>query len=291
MASATTTSSSGAAKVRSLRTRIGGDWNALFRRLRRWRKHGCTAWRKLNAAPPALRTVAIAVVALGVFTVINFAYHVMRKPTEMFFPVSGALNKMPAETWRQYAPFFNEYSTAAITPELLAALAQVEGAGNPVARTYWRWRLTWRPFEIYQPASSAVGMYQLTDAAFADARHYCIRHHTVVKDGPWNDWHSCWFNGFYFRVVPSHAIELTAVSLDRNVERILARRPNASASLQQTQDLAAIVHLCGVGRATAFAHRGFQLMPGERCGDHDIATYLAQVNAMKRQFRRLAAER
>jgi len=66
--------------------------------------------------------------------------------------VSGALNKMPAETWRQYAPLFNEYSTATITPELLAALAQVESAGNPVARTYWRWRLTWHPFEIYQPA-------------------------------------------------------------------------------------------------------------------------------------------
>ena len=49
-------------------------------------------------------------------------------------------------------------------------IAQVEGAGNPVARTYWRWRLTWNPFAIYQPASSAVGMYQMTDAAFAEAR-------------------------------------------------------------------------------------------------------------------------
>ena len=97
---------------------------------------------KLNAVPPAVRTIAIATVALGVFSVTNFVYHVVRKPTEMFFPVSGALNKMPAETWRQYAPLFNEYSTATITPELLAALAQVESAGNPVARTYWRWRLT-----------------------------------------------------------------------------------------------------------------------------------------------------
>jgi len=35
-------------------------------------------------------------------------------------------------------PLFNEYSTATITPDLLAALAQVESAGNPVARTYWR---------------------------------------------------------------------------------------------------------------------------------------------------------
>jgi hypothetical protein len=27
------------------------------------------------------------------------------------------------------------------------------------------------------------------------------------------------------------------------------------------------------------------------CGDHDVAIYLARVNAMKRQFRRFAAER
>ena len=46
-----------------------------------------------------------------------------------------------------------------------------------------RWRLTWNPFAIYQPASSSVGMYQMTDAPFAEARHYCIRDHIVVEDG------------------------------------------------------------------------------------------------------------
>ena len=289
-ASASGTPSSGTPGKSSQKSRIGHDWNTLLRRLRCWRKRARTALGKLNAVPPAVRTIAIAAVALGLFSVTNFVYHVLRKPTEMFFPVSGALNKMPAETWRQYAPLFKEYSTATITPELLAALAQVESAGNPVARTYWRWRLTWHPFEIYQPASSAVGMYQLTDAAFADARHYCIRHHAVVKEGAWNDWNSCWFNRFYSRVMPSHAIELTAVSLDRNVVEILARRPSAAVSSQQTQDLAAIAHLCGAGPAAAFARRGFQLMPDERCGDHDVAIYLARVNAMKRQFQRLIAE-
>jgi len=290
-ASATGTSSSDAPGKSSQKMRIGHGWNIFLRRLPRWRKRARTALSKLNTVPPAVRTIAIAAAALGVFSVTNFVYHVLRKPTEMFFPVSGMLNKMPAETWRQYAPLFKEYSTATITPELLAALAQVESAGNPVARTYWRWRLTWHPFEIYQPASSAVGMYQLTDAAFADARHYCIRHHTVVKEGAWNDWNSCWFNKFYSRVLPSHAIELTAVSLDRNVVEILARRPSVAASSQQTQDLAAIIHLCGAGPAAAFARRDFELMPDERCGDHDVAIYLARVSAIKRQFRRLIAEK
>ena len=96
----------------------------------------------------------------------------VRKPTEMFFPVSGSLAKAPAETWRQYGPLFVKHSTAVITPELLAALAQLEGSGNPVARTYWRWRLSWNPFEVYRPASSAVGMFQITDGTFAEARRW-----------------------------------------------------------------------------------------------------------------------
>jgi len=235
------------------------------------------AWFAIAAVFSSMPTV------LAVFSATNLVYQIVRKPTEMLFPVSGTMNKMPAETWRQYAPLFREYSTATIAPELLAALAQVEGAGNPVARTYWRWRLTWNPFAIYQPASSAVGMYQMTDAAFAEARQYCVRHHTVAEDG-------CWFNGLYTRVVPSHAIELTAVFLDRNVAAILARRPNVTASLQQKQELAAMIHLCGAASAKDFARRGFRLIAGERCGDHDVATYVAQVNAMKREFLRYGAE-
>jgi hypothetical protein len=166
---------------------------------------------------------------------------------------------------------------------VLAALAQMESAGNPTARTYWRWRLTLNPFAIYAPASSAVGMYQMTDPAFSEARRYCIRRHVVVED--------CSLTSLYNRVMPSHAVELAAVYLDRNVAAVLARRPGTTASAQQKQDLAALIHLCGAGTAQAFARRGFRPLPGERCGDHAVAGYLAKVNAMKRQFLRLAAER
>jgi hypothetical protein len=193
---------------------------------------------------PEIRLVGVAVVA--VFSATNLIYHVLHTPTELFSPVSGAFNKSPAETWRHYAPLFREYSTASISPELLAALAQAEGAGNPVASTYWRWRLTWNPFAIYQPASSSVGMYQMTDAAFAEARRYCIRHHTVVEDG-------CSSFGLDSRVLPSRAIELTSVYLDRNVTALLAHRPNATVSQQHRQQLATIIHLCGAGPAKAFS--------------------------------------
>jgi hypothetical protein len=89
--------------------------------------------------------------------------------------------------------------------------------------------------------------------------------------------------------VPRHATELAAVFLDRNVTAILGHRRKISH--QQREELAAIIHLCGAGPATAFARRGFRLMPGERCGDHDVAAYVVQINAMKRKFLHLAAEK
>jgi hypothetical protein len=237
-----------------------------------------------------VRTLTIIVTLVIVFAATNLVYQIIRKPTEMLFPVSGALKKLPAETWREYAPLFREYATPTIPPELLAALAQVEGAGDPAAHTYWRWRLTWHPLSIFQPASSAVGMYQMTDGTFAEAQNYCIRNHAVIAAGPSNGWRPCWYTGVYTRLLPSHAIQLTAALLDRKVARILALKPRTKPSPQQVQDLAAIVHLCGAGRAKTFAQRAYQLSPGERCGDHEVAAYVAQVNAMKRQFLRLAAQ-
>ena len=254
--------------------------------MRRGRRIAITLLR----APLAVRIVVGTVIVLFLWSATNWLYQVVRKPTELFFPVSGVLNKPPAETWRQYGALFRQHSTATITPEFLAALAQVEGAGNPVARTYWRWRLSWNPFEIYQPASSAVGMYQITDATFREARRFCIHDHMVVEQGAWHDVHSCWFNGLYTRVVPSHAVELTSVLLDRGVAQTLLRGRITSATPAQKHDLAAVTHLCGAGPADAYARRGFRLTPRQRCGDHDVGRYLAQVNAMKRAFARLAAE-
>jgi hypothetical protein len=219
----------------------------------------------------------------------NWIFQVIRKPSELFFPVSATLNKTPAETWRQYAPIFRKHATPVMSAQLLAAIAQVEGSGNPVARTYWRWVWTRQPFEMYRPASSAVGMYQITDGNFAEARRYCIHNHVVIEDGPWNDWHSCWFNSLYARVIPSHAVELTSAYLDRSIADILARHRLLSAPLQRKQDLAAVIHLCGAGAGDEYARRGFRSPGGQRCGDHEVRAYIARVDAMKAVFDRLAA--
>jgi hypothetical protein len=266
--------------------------NTRPRRARRsaaWRLAGRTLLA-LRAAPLAIQMVVGTVLLVTAWASVNWMVQVARKPSEIFFPVSGSLHKAPAQTWRQYGPLFAKHSTAVISPELLAALAQVEGGGNPMARTYWRWRLSWNPFEVYRPASSAVGMFQITDGTFAEARRYCIHDHIVVEDGRWHDPRSCWFNALYTRVVPGHAVELTAALLDRTVARTLGRHRIATASLQQRQDLAALIHLCGSGAGNAYAARGFRLRRGQRCGDHNVRRYLAEVNSLKRQFTRFGLE-
>lgn len=235
--------------------------------------------------------VVVSVVAFAVFAVtVNFLYQVVRKPTELFFPVSGTLYKSPAETWDEYETIFRRHSTAVMTPEFLAALAQVEGSGNPIVRTYWRWSWKPEPFEMYRPASSAVGMYQITDGTFEEAKRFCIHDHAVTEEGPWTDWDSCWFNWAYFRVVPSHAVELTSAYLDRGVSDALRRHRIRSATLRQKQNLATLMHLCGVGAGNLYARRRFHLAPGQRCGDHSAAGYLSKVESMRRVFARLAAK-
>ena len=248
------------------------------------------ALRIFRQAPTLLQGLILLAIAATLWLAVNWVYQVVRKPSELFFPVSGTLNKTPSETWRDYGPLFRRYSTDIVTPELLAALAQVEGAGNPVARTYWRWSLTARPFEVYRPASSSVGMYQITDGTFAEAKRYCIRRHAVVEDGPWNDWRSCWFNNLYVRVIPSHAVELTAAYLDRSIAGILTLHPTRSATLEREQELAALIHLCGAGAGDSFVRHGMRLADGQRCGDHDAREYLSRVDQARRVFRALEQE-
>ena len=233
--------------------------------------------------PRIVRIAGVVAILLAVVALTNIVYQVIHKPTELFAFVGHRLDKEPAETWRQYGALFRIYSTGTIPPELLAALAQGESSGNPVERTYWRWRWSFNPFAIYQPASSAVGLYQMIDGAYAEAARFCIRDHVVVESG-------CGFSSLYIRAIPSHAVELASIYLDRNVAAVLARASDAKPSASEKQDLAAFIHLCGAGPATAFARRHFQMMAGERCGDHLVAAYVSRVNAMKLQFASLAAD-
>jgi len=240
--------------------------------------------RAVLAAPLIIRAIVIPTLIFLLWFGLNWAYHTINKPTEILFPLDRSLNKRPVETWQQYESLFRKHSTTIITAEFLAALAQVESGGNPVARTYWRWQLTWNPLEWYRPASSAVGMYQITDGTFHEAMHYCIHDHVVIEDGPWHDLHSCWFNSLYTRVVPSHAIEMTAALLDRHVTQTMRQTRLGAVTLKRKQNLAAVIHLCGAGAGRTYAARGLRLTPNQQCGDHDVSNYLARINTLKYAF-------
>jgi hypothetical protein len=257
-----------------------------FRRtLQRQTRQLKAAWRR---ATWRARLIVVAVVVLALWAPINLAYQVTQKPSELLAPLSAWLMKTPDETWVSYAPLFRRYATANVAPELLAALAQTESAGNPVAATYWRWHFSINPLAIYRPASSSIGMYQMTNAAYSEARRYCVSHHEVAEDRSDSDAPACGQDGAYWRIMPRDAIELTASYLDRKLASLLAKRHPASVTQQQKDNLAAVIHLCGPGPAASYLRRGFHLVPGERCGDQDIAAYVGRVSNFERQFRRLA---
>ncbi len=247
------------------------------------------ALRALRRQTPWVQIAIGFAVTVVIWAAVNGIYQVVRKPTELFFPVSGTLFKRPAETWSEYEAIFRKHATDAISAEFLAALAQVEASGNPIARTYWRWSWSLDPLAVYRPASSAVGMYQITDGTFEQARRFCIHDHVVVMDGPWHAWRSCWFNWLYFRVVPSHAVEMTSAYLDRAVAGTLERHGIRRATRTQKQNLAALIHLCGAGTGEGYARRGLRVSPGQRCGDHGAGYYIKRVDEMKRVFAKLAA--
>jgi hypothetical protein len=276
----------GSHSLRRRRTRSApAPWlRALRRHSRELKRRLLATWR---AAPWQARLAAGAVIAIALWAPVNLAYQVAAKPTELLAPLADWLNKTPAETWRDYAPLFRRNATEAVTPELLASLAQVESAGNPLATTYWHWRFSLNPLAIYRPASSSVGMFQMTDGAFAEARRFCIHEHRVA-DFADDDASPCGMGATYMRIFPSDAVELTAAYLDRKFVGLTAKRKPIAMTLQQRDNLAAMIHLCGTGPADEYLRHGFHLTPGKHCGDQDVAAYLARVGAMKRQFVELA---
>jgi hypothetical protein len=231
-----------------------------------------------------------ALVAITVLVTGNWVVQVVRKPTELFALVRGPEPLPPAETWDRYGALCRENATSLVRAEVLAALVQAESAGDPLARTYWRWRWSWNPVQVYAPASTAVGILQITDGTFEEGKRTCIHDHEVARDGPWYDPSSCWFNALYFRTSAGDSIEMTAARMHVIVAELAARRPRPP-SASDLAGLAAVVHLCGRERGEAFAARGFRLAPGERCGDHDAREYVERIRALAVVFARLEGER
>ena len=234
------------------------------------------------------RLVACGILIIPLFLAVNLVYQITRKPAELLTPISGSFLKSPSLTWERYGSFFRDYSTPVISPTFLAALAQVESDGNPIARPPWRWAWSWDPFELYKPASSALGMFQITDGTFIEARKSCLANGADSTDEASGDRTLCGSPFLYTRISARDSIEMTAAYLHRQVARVLVLHPKRKPTAAQKEKLAAVIHLCGPKRGEQFAARGFRVAQDERCGTHDLQDYLKRIDRMKNRFARLA---
>ena len=240
--------------------------------------------RRLRRLPRAA-LILLAAVALAIAGV---TYQLARKPNEILAAVVPSSPRPPERTWEDYRPLFEAHATAVVRPELLAALAQAESGGDPLATPRWTFRWSANPLDLYGPPSSAVGLLQMTDGNLADARRLCVHDHEVAREGPWHDPSGCWLNGLYLRVLPGDSVEMTSAFLDASIREIARRHRLRRLAPERVRRLAAVIHLCGRARGEELARRGFWVVPGERCGDQDVAVYVGRVEALALRFERVS---
>ena len=226
----------------------------------------------------------ITLIVIGAIFLGNFALQMVRKPTELLSFIGINNKKTPASTWSAYSEDFLKNSTNVVTPDFLAAIAQVESAGDPVAQPAWTLKLSRDFFRWYSPASSAVGLMQITAGNYEEAKNLCIREGQVVRAGFWYEADSCWFNSLYSRVLPSHSIEMAAAYMHFQVEAILKKLKRHDVAVEKKQRLAAVIHLCGRERGYTFASDGFAFRHFQTCGSHDARAYVAKVLRFKALF-------
>ncbi|MBI3549686.1 MAG: lytic transglycosylase domain-containing protein [Elusimicrobia bacterium] len=239
-------------------------------------------------APPrrvgARTFLAFAAAAL---LALNFAVQIGRKPTELLRFAGFGGGKAPRDTWRAFGDQFREHATDIVTPDFLAALTQVESSGNPLASPGWTWRWTTDPFRLYGPASSAVGLLQMTDGNYDRAKTLCVKDGRVARAGPWLDPDACRTTAFYSRLVPSDSIQMTSAFLDVHVRKTAAAA-SARLPLRRKQELAAVIHLCGPEKGPAFVRAGFDPDALGRCGSQPVGSYVRLVMKHRLDFERLA---
>ena len=227
------------------------------------------------------------ILLIGLLFLVNGVFQIVRKPSELLSLFSREAFHSMRSTWNEYRDEFEENETDLISAEYLAALSQVESAGNATATPEWHWRWTIDMTRIYAPASSSVGLFQYTDATFKDAKRFCIHRGRAVLQGKWYDPTSCWFTMLYSRLSASDSIEMTAARLDHYVRKLLRQTGSPATTALQTDNLASIIHLCGTRKGLRFAGDGFQLKSFQYCGSHKVASYLSRIDHLKKRLVRM----
>ncbi|MBS1985038.1 MAG: transglycosylase SLT domain-containing protein [Bdellovibrionales bacterium] len=229
--------------------------------------------KKSKAAPPRSSESVVLTKfffkLLAVYVVVNTIVQIAKKPTELLSLLAFTQAKTPPQTWRSYKDYFVDYSTPIVSAPLLAAIAQVESGGNPWASPPWRFRLNSRPFEVYGPMTSAVGLYQFLDETFNDAAANGKR----VAGG-----------SIFTRLSAQTSTQIAADYLDREIRNILSEGEIRRLGPERLDTLAAVIHLCGKQKGLVFARSNFAWSRVGSCGAHDPRRYVAQVNEYKGLF-------
>lgn len=211
---------------------------------------------------------------------LNIAYQVYKKPTEVFRPFESLLIKSPLETWKSYSEDFKRFSTFRTPASFLAALAQVESAGNPWANSFWKFRWTTRWDQIFSPASTAVGLLQITEPTLKEAKEFCFVEGKIHRS---KNCEQRWLS----RLSARDSIELTSARMNYYLRRITKK----NTSKRNYEKLASVLHLCGLKKARLFTRMNFRFAVIGRCGLHRPQRYYQKISQMKYRFERIEADK
>ncbi len=223
-------------------------------------------------------------ILIPILFISNFIWHSLNHPSQIL-SLFLSFPKSPSELWNSYKDDFKDSATHRMSSEQLAALALVESSGDPFATPPWTFTWSLNPFSLYRPASSAVGLMQLTKGTSLLASRYCISDGEVIDEGEDSFFWRCWQNYFSSRLSASHSIELTAAYLTAQIDDLL-QKDNISKRAQLR--LASTIHLCGKAYARKLIKNQFKLSKQWRCGTHSLYLYTKRVESYEKIFERLA---
>ena len=205
--------------------------------------------------------------------VANITYSLIDKPGQALSPISHLFKKFPTQTWQNYDRYFQDFATTEISASFLAALAQSESGGNPLATVYWRWQWTKDIHKIFHPASSALGMYQITVGTFQRMKNYCWQKGVVKKQ-------DCFWNQFRTRFSSYDSIYLVSAYLNHWVKKYPRYRDK--------EKMAALIHLCGPQKVKRHMRWHGNLNKITKCGTHSTRRYVNKIKRYQNTFHRLA---
>lgn len=225
--------------------------------------------------------------ALFFYFFIIVSTQLIQKPAQALSLISSYFYKTPYETWVSYQSYFHKYQTLTTSPYVLAAIAQVESSGNPLATPKWEWNFKNSWHSLYAPVSSSVGLYQFTTPTFKRAGKFCVHKGEVYKDIESHQiFHPCWWSKFSTRVSASSSIRAASAYLHKEVSELQSAYSKKKLSLKSRARLAMVVHLCGKYKASLLLKKSSLASLGY-CGSHRVSYYIKKAERLVKKFKNL----